>query len=68
MILPTRDLSFYNFNPKREEYEDQEEYRQRRKLNQLILKTYKKGVVTWYSSHQGTLRNGESAIADTPQE
>jgi len=68
MILPTRDLSFYNFNPKREEYEDQEEYRQRRKLNQLILKTYKKGVVTWYSSYQGTLRNGGSARADTPQE
>tara|TARA_B110000285_G_C14971053_1_gene536573 strand:- start:72 stop:257 length:186 start_codon:yes stop_codon:yes gene_type:complete len=46
MILPTRDLSFYNLNPKREDYEDMEEYRQRRALNKIILREYKKGTYT----------------------
>jgi len=54
MILPTRDLSVYNLNPNREDYEDIEEYRQRRALNKIILKEYKKGTMFWNSRFQGT--------------
>jgi hypothetical protein len=54
MILPTRDLSVYNLNPNREDYEDMEEYRQRRALNRIILKEYKKGTMFWNSRFQGT--------------
>jgi hypothetical protein len=56
MILPTRDLSLYNFNPIREDYEDIEEYRQRRKLNYIILKEYKKGTMFWHSRLRGTYK------------
>jgi len=54
MILPTRDLSVYNFNTNREDYEDMEEYRQRRALNRIILKEYKKGTMFWNSKVRGT--------------
>jgi|TARA_R110000822_G_scaffold16329_2_gene55704 hypothetical protein len=54
MILPTRDLSVYNLNPNREDYEDMEEYRQRRALNRIILKEYKKGTMFWNSKVRGT--------------
>ena len=53
MILPTRNLSFYNLNPKREDYEDMEEYRQRRALNKIILREYKKGTMFCNSRVQG---------------
>ena len=54
MLLPTRDLSVYNLSPKREDYEDMEEYRQRRALNRIILKEYKKGTMFWNSRILGT--------------
>lgn len=54
MRLPTRDLSVYNLNPNREDYEDMKEYRQRRALNRIILKEYKKGTMFWNSTFQGT--------------
>jgi hypothetical protein len=54
MILPTRDLSVYNLNTNREDYEDMEEYRQRRALNRIILKEYKKGTMFWNSKVRGT--------------
>ena len=54
MILPTRDLSVYNLNPNREDYEDMEEYRQRRALNKIILTEYKKGTMFWNSRVRGT--------------